>query len=673
MAILDVTCAGTEAAQPVRDYPIQPVPFTAVQIEDDFWAPRIETNRAVTIPFAFRKNEETGRVDNFKIAAGLMEGKFKGERYNDTDVYKVIEGAAYSLRQHPDAELEKYIDDLVDIIAKAQEPDGYLFTARTCDPANPAPGTGEQRWSHLAISHELYNAGHLYEAAVAYYQAAGKRKLLDVAIKNADLVDRTFGPGKRAGTPGHQEIEIGLVKLYRVTGEKRYLKLAQYFLDVRGCVEGFIKQYPQDSRWAIYNDPVQIQAHRPVLEQDEAVGHAVRATYMFSGMADVAALTGNKDYVRAIDRLWDDVVGRKIYLTGGIGARYGHESFGAAYELPNLTAYNETCAAIGNVFWNHRLFLLHGDAKYIDVLERTAYNGLLSGLSLSGDRFFYTNPLSSDGEYRFNQGSTQRSPWFGVACCPGNLTRFLPSLPGYVYAFEGDTLYVNLFVAGRGEVDMGRRKVIVKQQTRYPWQGSVKITLEPQTKGEFTVAVRIPGWARGEAMPSGLYRFLDRVDLQPTLKINGREIALVITNGMMRLRRVWSKGDTIELEMPMPVRRIVASDMVEADGGRVALQRGQLVYCAEWPDQPGQRVLNLILPDEARLDPQWRGDLLGGVTVLQGRAQALQADGTLREQDFAAIPYYAWANRGPGEMAVWLARNREALDHVERADPGQTE
>ncbi|MEN6425469.1 MAG: glycoside hydrolase family 127 protein [Phycisphaerales bacterium] len=655
------------------DYPYVPVPFAQVQVEDEFWAPRIETNRTVTIPFAFRKNEETGRMDNFRIAARLMEGTHKGKRYNDTDVYKVIEGAAYSLRQHPDPELEKYVDGLVEIIARAQEPDGYLFTARTCDPANPAAGAGPERWSLLAVSHELYSAGHMYEAAVAYFQATGKHTLLDVAIKNADLLDRTFGPGpdKRTGTPGHQEIEIGLAKLCRVTGDETYLKLAQYFLDVRGHIEGFMPQYPTDSPWSVYNDPVQIQAHKPILEQEEAVGHAVRAAYMFAGIADVAALTGNKDYIKAIDRLWDDVVGRKIYITGGIGSLHSHESFGKAYELPNLTAYNETCAAIGNVLWNHRLFLLHGDAKYLDVLERTAYNGLISGVSLTGDLFFYSNPLSSDGKFRFNQGSTERSPWFEVACCPGNVARFLPSFPGYVYAHRGDTLYVNLFVAGRGEIDLGAGKVIVSQQTRYPWEGSVKITVEPQTDREFCVAIRLPGWARGETMPGGLYRFLDHGDARPTLKVNGNEMNPDIAAGFMHVRRVWSEGDTIELNLPMPVRRIVADERVTADLGRVALQRGPLVYCAEWCDQPGKRALNLLLPDNARLEPQWRSDLLGGVMTLRGRIQALLDDGTLREQNFTAIPYYAWAHRGPGEMAVWLARDREALRRVEQAGPEQ--
>ena len=665
MTVFFVVPPGTRAGEPARDYPIRPVPFTAVQIADAFWAPRIETNRAVTIPFAFRKNEETGRVDNFKIAGGLMEGTYDGQRYNDTDVYKVIEGAAYSLKQHPDPELEEYIDGLVEIIAQAQEPDGYLFTGRTCNRAHPAPGTGAERWSLLAISHELYNAGHLYEAAVAYYQATGKRQLLDVALKNADLVERTFGPDKRPGTPGHQEIEIGLVKLYRVTGAEKYLKLAQYFLDARGRIEGYITQYPKESRWSIYNDPVQIQAHQPILDQDEAVGHAVRATYMFSGMADVAALTGSDAYIRAIDRLWNDVGGRKLYLTGGIGARHSHESFGEAYELPNLTAYNETCAAIGNVFWNHRLFLLHGDAKYVDVLERTAYNGLLSGVSLSGDRFFYPNPLSSDGKYPFNKASTERAPWFGVACCPGNMTRFLPSFPGYVYAAKDDTLYVNLFVAGRGEIDMEAGQVIVTQQTRYPWEGKVKIVLDPQTEGEFVVAVRIPGWARNEPVSTELYRYVDAAPATWSLKINGDAVACDLERGFARIRRRWKQGDTIDLDLPMPVRRVRAHEKVEADRHRVALERGPLVYCAEWPDQPGRRVRNLVLPDTAELSPEWHGDLLGGVVTLKGRVQAVQADGTCTEQEFTAIPYYAWANRGPGEMAVWLARRPEALDAVE--------
>lgn len=419
----------------ITDYPVKPVPFTDVHVDDDFWLPRMETNRSVTIPFALKKNEDTGRVNNFRKAAGLMEGKYEGRRFNDTDVYKVMEGVAYSLSLDHDPELEKYLDSLIEIIAAAQEEDGYLYAARTVDPENPAPGAGPGRWTRLRGSHELYNAGHMYEAAVAHYLATGKRTFLDVAVKNADLLVKEFGPEKRRDFPGHQEIEIGLAKLFRVTGNKEYLKLAKFFLDERGHAhDGGL--YPESSPFAIYNQKKYMQDHKPVLEQNEAVGHAVRASYMYAGMADVAALTGNVEYVRAIDSVWENVVSKKMYLTGGIGARHTSEAFGDNYELPNFTAYTETCAAVGNVMWNHRLFLLHGDARYIDVMERVLYNGLISGVSLSGDRFFYQNPLESKGKY-------ERSPWFEVACCPGNITRFIPSFPGYVYAQRNGILYVN--------------------------------------------------------------------------------------------------------------------------------------------------------------------------------------------------------------------------------------
>src|SRR5512136_2261319 len=436
-----------------KDYPIKPVPFTAVRVTDGFWAPRIETNRAVTIPAIFKKCEQTGRIDNFAIAGGLMKGEYKGERYNDTHVYKTIEGASYSLMVKPDPALDRYLDGVIAKIAAAQEPDGYLYTPRTASPLKLQPGIGETRWSELAVSHELYNAGHLYEAAAAHFLATGKRTLLDVALKNADLVAATFGdgPGQRPGFPGHQEIELALVKLYRLTGKADYLRLAKYFLDERG--RGLtLKQYPPGNRFAIYNDATQIQAHKPVLEQDEAVGHAVRLTYMASGLADIAALTGDPAYLAAIERLWANVVGKKMYLTAGVGSRHDRERFGENYELPNLAGYLETCASIGMAFWNQRMFLLTGEAGYLDVMERVMYNGVLSGVSLDGTLFFYPNPLESDGKYRFNKGRAGRAPWFGVACCPGNISRFLPSVPGYVYATKGDTLYVDLFAAGEAKV-----------------------------------------------------------------------------------------------------------------------------------------------------------------------------------------------------------------------------
>ncbi|MCX6577073.1 MAG: glycoside hydrolase family 127 protein [Candidatus Aminicenantes bacterium] len=646
-------------AQTKKDYPIQPVPFTRVAVSDAFWLPRIETNRTVTIPFLLKKNEETGRIDNFAIAGGLIKGKYKGERYNDTDVYKTIEGAAYSLLMHPDAELDTTLDGVIAKIAAAQEPDGYLFTARTADPAHPQPGIGPERWVEENVSHELYNAGHLYEAAVAHFQATGKRTLLDVAVRNADLVASVYGPDKRRGFPGHQGIELALVKLYRVTGNEKYLNLAAYFLDQRGH-DVKLTQYPSGNRFAIYNDAEQIQAHKPIFEQDEAVGHAVRAAYMFTGMADVAALTGDLKYFEAIQRLWENVVDKKMYLTGGIGARHDRERFGANYELPNLTAYAETCASIGNAFWNHRMFLLTGEAKYLDVMERVIYNGVISGVSLDGNTFFYANPLESDGKFKFNEGRLVRAPFFGTACCPGNISRFIPSFPGYVYAVKDDAVYAALFVGGTAKIAVKGNTIGIKQETRYPWDGAVKMTLEPEKTGEFAVHIRIPGWAENRPVPGDLYQYLDKSDDKIMLRINGSSVALNMDKGFARVRRNWKKGDVIELALPMPVRRVVAIEAVKDNKGKVALERGPLVYCAEWPDNGG-RALNLRLADNAQIEPEFRPDMLKGIVVLKGKALDVtkNADGSTggqKEQDFLAIPYYAWAHRGPGEMAVWIAR-----------------
>ncbi|MBN2313290.1 MAG: glycoside hydrolase family 127 protein [Sedimentisphaerales bacterium] len=640
MVGLFLLLTGCQVQEPER---LKAVPFTEVTFDDEFWTPRMKTNREVTIPYDFKKCEETGRIDNFARAGGLMEGKFEGIRFNDSDVFKVIEGAAYSLQIHPDSELEKYLDDLIAKIAAAQEEDGYLYTCRTIDPNNLPKDTGETRWSFLQSSHELYNVGHMYEAAVAHYQATGKRTLLDVAIKNADLIDRVFGPGKKRDVPGHEEIEIGLVKLYGVTGDEKYLALAKFFLDERGRANGrkVYGQYCQD--------------HKPVTRQNRAVGHAVRAGYLYTGMADVAALVPDTGYTGALDRIWQDVVSRKLYITGGIGARSGGESFGEGYELPNKEAYCETCAAIANAMWNHRMSLLHADAKYIDVLERVIYNGFLSGISLSGDKFFYPNPLASDGKY-------QRSPWFGCACCPTNIVRFLPSLPGYAYAQNQEGLYVNLFVSGSAAIKMGTDTLRVTQQTRYPWEGHVKIMVEPSTRKAFTIGVRIPGWTQESPVPSDLYLYSD---LGPkdwdqrkvTIKVNSQPVALVIVNGYVRIHRVWNVGDVIELNLPMPVRRVRSHWKVKANTWRIALQRGPVVYCFEGADNP-QGVSDLILPPDATFRTEYRDDLLGGVVILTGQGKIRQSrenDKTaLKDIEVTAIPYYAWAHRGKNEMAVWL-------------------
>jgi len=658
-------CRDKSAEARALDYPIRPVPFTAVRLTDAFWAPRLETNRTISVPYALRMNEETGRVDNFRKAARLMAGPHKGRRFNDSDVYKAMEAAAYTLRLHPDAGLEKTLDDLIALIAKAQEPDGYLFTTRTNDPAHPAPGSGPERWSNLRVSHELYNVGHMYEAAVAHFQATGKRTFLAIAEKNAALLLRDFGagPGQRRGFPGHQEIEIGLAKLYRATGKRAYLDLAKSFLDERGHYFGGEKHAPDDP-FAVYDSDEYMQNHMPVLEQDEAVGHAVRAMYMYSGLADVAALGGFPEYVAAIDRLWLDVAGRKQYLTGGVGARSGSEAFGEAYELPNARAYTETCAAIGNALWNYRLFLLHGEAKYMDVFERVLYNGLLSGVSLTGDRFFYQNPLESAGGY-------ERSPWFEVACCPPNMTRFLPSLPGYVYAVKDETLFVNLFVAGEGRIEIGGRTIAMAQATLYPWDGKVVLTVSPDKAVPFELALRVPGWARGEAMPTDLYRFLDGGAFKPSLVINGEALPLDIKDGYARIRRTWKAGDAVTLELPMPVRRVVANEAVSEDRGRVALQRGPIVYAVEAVDN-GDRVFDLVLADSAALDAEFRTDLLRGVVAITGRALAVSKSrgGKVVETPlpFLAVPYYAWANRGAGQMLVWLPRTPAAVRPAKSLD-----
>ena len=626
-----------------RDYPYRPVPFTSVTINDSFWQPRLETNRKVTIPYAFQQCEKTGRLDNFRIAGGIKEGDFCSEYpFDDSDVYKIIEGASYTLHLEYDPELDRFLDELIAEIAAAQEDDGYLYTARTMKSKKPVRWVDEDRWSNLYLGHELYNAGHFYEAAVAHHLATGKRTMLDMAIKNANLVAEVFGPGKRQAVPGHQEIEIGLVKLYRVTGNRKYLDLAQFFLDQRGRANGreLFGEYSQD--------------HEPVTEQTEAVGHSVRAVYMFSGMADIAAITGNDAYVEAIRGLWDDVVSGKIYLTGGIGATGEWEGFGKSYELPNATAYAETCASIGNIFWNHRMFLLAGDGKYYDVLERVLYNGLISGSGLSGDSFFYPNPLESYGQH-------QRDPWFPCACCPSNLSRFMPSLPGYLYASRDDAIYVNLFVNGEADIELGGQTVHLQQQTDYPWEGVIKLSVDPETSDTFAIHVRIPGWTRNEPIPGDLYEYLEPSEEKVTLAVNGETLPLDIEKGFVRIERSWKKGDQIELVLPMPIRRVVSHPDVQANRGKLALERGPLVYAIEWPDHNGH-VSNLVLPADAKLEVDRREELFDGVTVIKGKAVALhEVEPHRREIELTAIPYYAWAYRGNGEMAVWISRNEDAV------------
>lgn len=644
-----VSIAGGEGR---HDYPIVPVPFTEVQVADGFWKPRLETNRNVTVWVDFRKCEETGRIENFEKAGGLKKGGFRGIFFNDSDVFKIIEGASYSLALCPDPKLDAYLDGLIAKIAAAQEEDGYLYTARTInDPNYDYPGR-EARWSHLASGHELYNVGHMYEAAVAHHRATGKRTLLDVAVKNADLVCTVFGlnQGRRIDVPGHEEIEIGLVKLYRLTGDEKYLQQAKFFIDMRGRAD-------KRNTYGPY-----CQDHKPIVEQAEAVGHAVRAGYLYAGVADVAALTSDAAYLEAVDRIWSDIVSKKMHLTGGIGATRLGEAFGGDYDLPNESAYLETCAAIAHALFNHRMFLLHGDAKYIDLLERIIYNGFLAGISLSGDRFFYPNPLSWDGRSKFNQGTMGRATWFGCSCCPVNVVRFIPSIPGYIYAVRDDAVYVNLYIGGTGKVALDKSRVKLKQETRYPWDGRVQIEVDVPAPTPFALHLRIPGWARGRPVPGDLYRYADPAAEPVSLRVNGKETALTLDRGYAVLQRSWRSGDKIELDLPMPIRRVLAHHRVEADQGRAAIERGPIVYCIEGADHDG-RVRHLLLPDEAKLASEFRADLLGGVTVLRGQAQGAFRieDGSIAENpvDLTMIPYYAWCHREPREMTVWLPRTIE--------------
>ncbi len=640
LGVLAAVVSLSAATPPPHDYAIRAVLATSVSIEDAFWKPKIEINRTVTIPHILKENDDTGRVANFEKAAGKKSGPYEGRRFNDTDIYKIIEAASYSLALVPDSQLSMRLDHLIELIADSQEKDGYLFPARTIDPEHPAPGAGPERWIYENGSHELYNAGHLYEAAVAHFEATGRRTLLDVAIRNADLVCRTFGPNGRHAVSGHEEIELALVKLYRATGNEQYLRTADWLVAERGKPHPDMPPYP-DKAFEMYNDRAYKQDQVPVVDQDRAVGHAVRAMYLYMAVADVAALTGDDAFVKADDRLWTDIVSKRLYLTGGVGARGTTESFGEDYELPNLRAYTETCASVGNDLWNQRMFLLHGDGKYVDLVERVLYNGVLAGVSLAGNTFFYQNPLESNGR-------AQRTPYFEVACCPANLARMIEQVPGLVFAQTSDTIYANLYVGSRANVTLGGRKVQIVEDTRYPWDGDISIRLEPEGSGAFTVALRIPGWSRGEPVASDLYRYADVMNESPVVTVRSgnsapERVASDVKNGYVRIRRSWKKGDTIHLSLPMSPRRIVAHAEVKDDTGKIALQRGPLVYALEAVDNDGH-ALDLVVPRDAVLRSRFRPDLLNGVEVVSG-------DGS---RPFVAIPYYAWNNRGQGEMAVWI-------------------
>ena len=669
-------CAGTIFAQ--SGYPYTQVPFTAVKITPNtFWGDRIQAAREVTIPLAFSKCESEHRYKNFEMAAYTLQhpghpglqtpewdvAKFMGFSFDDTDVYKTIEGASYVLQTYPDAKLKTYIDSVLDVVAAAQESDGYLYTARTINPQHPHGWAANKRWAaEEHASHELYNLGHMVDAACAHYQATGSTKFLDIAKRYADCVVREVGPnaGQACVVPGHQIAEMALARLYVLTGEKKYLDEAKFLLDYRGKTP---------------HKDVYSQSDKPVVNQTEAWGHAVRAGYMYAGMADVAALLGDSSYIKAIDTIYENIVSRKYYLTGGVGARHGGEAFGADYELPNLTAYNETCAAIAMVYLFERMFLLHGDAKYIDCLERTLYNGVISGMSVDGGKFFYPNPLSSDGRYRFNaDGTMTRQPWFGCACCPSNLCRFIPSMPGYIYGVRDNDLYVNLYAANTATLALGGKSVTIQQDTNYPWDGDIAIKVLQNKAKAFNMMVRIPGWVQSRVVPSDLYAYNDDIFSTYEITVNGQKVDSELENGYMVINRNWKKGDVVRIHFDMPVRTVVASPRVSDDRGRVAVERGPLVYCTEWADNEGIDPHHLLLSRKPQFDvlPTYGIENKEGngqtfnVTAISAQVQeaSISNEGKLAAKDVTIklIPYYAWNHRGAGKMDVWLARSLSGLE-----------
>jgi DUF1680 family protein len=616
-------------------YEIEPVNIQNVKLTDSFWLPIIKRVQEITIAYAIQKCNEEGRFENFLIAGKQKTGTVRGEMpFDDTDVYKIIEGASNTLISAPNPKLEKVLDSLIAIVKIGQEKDGYLTTWRTINPAKPpapwVPVIEGKRWESLQISHECYNAGHLIEAAVVHYEATGKRNFLDIAIKNADLLVKTFGdkPGQVKGVPGHQIVETGLIKLYQITGKEEYLKLAKYYLDNRGNPNNhkLYGEYAQD--------------HIPVVQQNEVVGHAVRAVYMYAGMTDIAAMTKDRGYTDAVNKLWDNMVNKKMYITGGIGSRHDGEAFGNNYELPNLTAYNETCAAIGDVYWNHRLHNLYGKSEYFDVIERTMYNGLISGISLDGKEFFYPNALESDGVFKSNRGSCTRQAWFDCSCCPTNLIRFIPSIPGLIYSKSKDALYVNLYASNNASFTLGKTDLQISQQTGYPWNGKVAISVNPKKESQFTIKLRVPGWARNEVLPGDLYSYKKASTQKATINLNGETLTLQPQDGYFTITRNWKKGDKINLNFPMEVQEVATNAKVETNKNKVSLEYGPIVYAVEEIDNKSNfDKINVTAGDTFKVKKET--NLLQGVNVIEN-------------SKFKAIPYYSWSNRGVGKMKVWL-------------------
>jgi hypothetical protein len=627
--LLSLLASASFAATEAPLLKLRPIPFSDVKVADAFWAPRQETNRLASIPANLENLEKAGNIRNFELAAAGKHAGYSGPVFMDSDLYKGLEAAAYSLATHPDPALARKLDEIIAKIAAAQQPNGYLNTHFQV----VAP---DRKWTNLRDWHELYCAGHMFEGAVAHCQATGKRNFLNVAIKYADHIDATFGPGKRLGYPGHPEIELALIKLWRVTGERRYFELARFFIESRGR-KFFAEEHktPLDKYDGSYwQDDVPICDHRNIK------GHAVRACYLLAGATDVVAETQDPALLKMLNRVWRNTTQRNMYLTGGIGPSAHNEGFTSDYDLPNLTAYQETCASVALALWNHRLALLYGDARFADVFERSLYNGVLAGVSWDGTRFFYVNPLES-------RGTHHRSPWFGCACCPPNVARTVAAIGGYAYALSEKALWVNLYIQGSVATTLDGNKLALKVTTDYPWDGKVTLEPRPEKPARFDLRLRVPGWCQGA-----------------TVSVNHQPVARPTPErGYLVLSREWQSGDAVDLTLPMPVERLAASPNVKADQGALAIQRGPLVYCLEQVDQP-EPIPSFYLPANAALNAEKDAQLFGGIVVIKGLAviapeqdwsgKLYQSAATARQVPVTAIPYYAWDNRQPGPMKVWL-------------------
>lgn len=617
---------------------IEPISFSKVVITDHFWKPKLQLVATKTLNACIYQTETaTPRLRNFQKVARKKGEKHEGIFYDDSDVFKALEAMAYSLKNNPDSALERKADEWIDIIAAAQQPDGYLNTWYTLSDIT-------KRYTDMSM-HEDYNAGHMIEAAVAYYYATGKRKFLDVSIRWANHFDALFGPTKRHWVTGHQELELALVKLYKATNDKKYLTLADWLLSERGHKNAV------GYTWTDWKDTAYAQDVVPVKMQSKITGHAVRAMYMYTGAADVAAQTGDTGYLSAMQRVWKDVVYKNMYITGGIGSSGSNEGFGIDYDLPNEQAYCETCASVGMVFWNQRMNALTGDAKYMDVLERSLYNGALDGLSLTGDHFFYGNPLGSNGK-------NARREWFGTACCPANIARLIASLGDYIYAKDQESIYINLFVGSETTINLKGKDIAVKMETNYPLDGNIQIAISASTSSNFRVLLRKPGWANNTVVPGNLYSFASFSGLQPSLLVNGKTVPVTEENGYYIIQRQWKKNDLISYQLPMEIKRVLSSDAIKTNHYRMALERGPLVYCIEGADNEG-KAYNILLPLDSKIEEQPMTILDEKIIALATTVPTVQigTDGksiNTVDKKILAIPYYTWCNRGSNQMQVWL-------------------